>query len=113
MRHLGIGHTLVNLFNPSIVVFDYRLEAPGQHFLDQVNRVVRLQALSHATEVLDIRFGELGPQMGVLGAALLITEKIFEVPPLKHPRFIMDPAGPAPANAHIHGQAGGIMPHHP
>ncbi|MBZ5546295.1 MAG: hypothetical protein LAO07_21965, partial [Acidobacteriia bacterium] len=84
---------------------DYRLEAAGQQLLDQVSRVVRAQALSHATQDLDIRFGKLGPQVGVLGAALLITERIFEVPLLKPPKFMMDAGGPASPNARVQGEA--------
>ena len=105
-RYLGLAlANLVNLFNPSVVVLDYRLEAAGQQLLDQVSRVVRAQALSHATQDLDIRFGKLGPQVGVIGAALLITERIFEVPLLKPPKFMMDAGGPASPNARVQGEA--------
>lgn len=94
-RSLGLGlANLVNLFNPSVVVLDYRLQAAGQQLLDQITRTVRLQALSHATEDLVCRFGKLGPDVGVLGAGLLVTERIFEVPLLKPPRFMIDAVAP-------------------
>ena len=97
-RCLGLGlANLVNLFNPSVIVLDYRLESAGQQLLDQVSRTVRRQALSHATEDLVLRFGRLGPDVGVLGAGLLVTERIFEVPLLKPPRFMIEsPNPPAP-----------------
>ena len=90
-RSLGLGlANMVNLFNPSVIVLDYRLQAAGQPLLDQISRTVRLQALSHATADLAFRFGKLGPRIGVLGAGLLVTERIFEVPLLKAPKFIID-----------------------
>ncbi len=94
-KFLGLGlANLVNLFNPSVVVLDYRLQAAGQQLLDQITSTVRLQALSHATEDLVCRFGKLGPDVGVLGASLLVTERLFEVPLLKPPRFMIDTATP-------------------
>ena len=90
-HYLGLAlANLVNLFNPSTIVLDSRLEAAGQQLLEQVSRVVRLQALKHATEGLVFRFGSLGSEVGVLGAGLLITERLFEVPLLKPPRFIIE-----------------------
>jgi hypothetical protein len=79
---------MVNLFNPSVIVLDHRLEAAGPQFLDSIRRLVCMQALSHATENLNFRFGKLGSEVGILGAALLITETVFEIPMLKPPRFI-------------------------
>jgi hypothetical protein len=88
-RYLGLAlANLVNLFNPSVVVLDWRLETAGEQLLDQINRVLRLQALSHAVEGLSLRFGQVGPDVGILGAGLLITEKLFEIPLLKPPTFI-------------------------
>jgi glucokinase-like ROK family protein len=90
-RYLGLGlANLVNLFNPSVIVLDYRLEWGGQQLLEQIWRTIRLQALSYASEDLVVRFGKLGVEAGVLGAGLLVTEKIFEVPLLKPPRFMID-----------------------
>ena len=45
------------------------------------------------------RFGKLGSEVGILGAGLLITERIFEVPLLKPPRFIIDGVTPSAARA--------------
>jgi len=99
-RYVGLAlANLVNLFNPSVVVLDYRLEAAGHALLDHISRVVRMQALSHATEDLVFRFGKLGSEVGILGAGLLITERVFEVPLLKPPRFIIDGVTPTTARA--------------
>jgi len=115
-RYLGLAlANVVNLFNPAVVVLDSRLEIAGQPLLDQIARVVRLQALSRATEELVFRFGRLGSSVGVLGAGLLITEALFEIPLLKPPRFLVErdiaprlrsehPAG----RAALHGSSPGV-----
>ena len=92
-RHLGLGlANLVNLFNPALIVLDQRLELAGPSLLDQLLRTVRLQALSHAVEGLEIRFGKLGDEAGVLGIGLIVLERLFEIPALKPPQFLVDPA---------------------
>jgi len=92
-RYLGLGlANLVNLFNPALIVLDQRLELAGPGLLDQLLRVVRLQALSQAVEGLEMRFGKLGDEAGVLGMGLLMLEDLFEIPDLKPPRFLADPA---------------------
>jgi len=92
-NHLGLGiANLVNLFNPSVVVFGGLLGLAGESLLEQIFRIVKRQALPHATENLQFRFGKLGPQAGVLGAGLLVLEKLFEIPALKPPKFMVSAA---------------------
>jgi predicted NBD/HSP70 family sugar kinase len=91
-RQLGLGiANLVNLFNPSTIVLDQRLENAGERLLDQIKRIVSCQALAHLTEDLQFHFGKLGGEANLLGAGLLILEELFEVPALKPPRFMIDP----------------------
>ena len=90
-RHLGIGlANMVNLLDPALIVLDQRLSVCGTGFLDQLMRTIRLQALSHLTADLEIRFGTLGDEAGVLGAALLVVEQLFAIPDLKPPRFMIE-----------------------
>jgi glucokinase-like ROK family protein len=90
--YLGMGlANVVNLFNPSLIVLDRRLEQAGQALLDQIVRVVKRQALSHSTEDLEIRFAKLGEEAGVLGVGLMLLERHFEIPALKLPRFMIEP----------------------
>jgi len=92
-RQLGVGlANLVNLFNPSLIILDPRLKLAGANLIDQLTRVVRMQALSLAVENLKIRFGVLGSEAGVQGACLQIVESLFEIPALKPPWFLLDPA---------------------
>ncbi|RPI19913.1 MAG: ROK family protein [Acidobacteria bacterium] len=89
-NHLGLGiANLVNLFNPSVVVFGGLLELAGERLLEQMSRIVKRQALPHNTKNLQFRFGKLGPQAGVLGAGMLVLEKLFEIPALKPPKFLV------------------------
>jgi predicted NBD/HSP70 family sugar kinase len=91
-NYLGLGlANLVNLFNPSMIILDRRLEQAGPALLDQIVRVVKRQALSHSTEDLDIRFAKLGEDAGVLGIGLLLVERYFEIPELGLPRFMIEP----------------------
>ncbi|WP_321475529.1 ROK family protein [uncultured Paludibaculum sp.] len=92
-RYLAIGlANLVNLLDPARIVLDQRLEICGAGFLDQIQRTVRLQALSHLTEDLVICFGSLGDTAGVLGAGLLSLEELFTIPELKTPQHLREGA---------------------
>lgn len=89
--YLGLGlANLVNLFNPSVLVIDQRLRLAGDGLLEKIVQTVRDQALRHATKDLAIRYGELGSEAAVLGAAVLVLEKHFEIPMLKPPRFMIE-----------------------
>ena len=90
-NYLGLGlANLVNLFNPSVLVLDQRLKLAGQGLLEQVIKVVKRQALSYSTKNVNIRFGSLGAEASVLGAASIALEKHFEIPALKPPRFLIE-----------------------
>jgi predicted NBD/HSP70 family sugar kinase len=94
-NYLGLGiANLVNLFNPSVVVLGRKLELAGTSLLEQIARIVKRQALPHATADIAFRFGKLGDEAGILGAGLLVLEKLFEIPALKPPRFLTKPPSP-------------------
>ncbi len=91
VKYLGLGlSTLVNLFNPSIIILDHRLGLAGDIFLEQIARAVKKQALGNATANLRFCFGALGSDASLLGAALTVLEKTFEIPALKPPRFMVE-----------------------
>jgi len=92
-KYLGLAlANAVNLFNPAVIVVDRRLAPAGEQFLEQIARIVRRQALQHATDGLAFRFAELGEKAGVLGIALLVLDDLFEIPSLKLPKFLRDAA---------------------
>lgn len=77
-RYLGLGiANLVNLFNPGLVVLDARLALAGQELLDQINVVVRRQALREATEQVRIRYARVKDGAGVLGVAGIVLDKHY------------------------------------
>jgi predicted NBD/HSP70 family sugar kinase len=100
--NLGIAiANLVNLFNPSIVVFDKRLELAGEALLEQIGRIVRSLSLASSTEQLTLKLGTLGEEVGILGVGLAVLEKHFELPELRLSRFLEDvPETPQPVLAH-------------
>jgi predicted NBD/HSP70 family sugar kinase len=100
--NLGIAiANMVNLFNPSIVVFDKRLELAGEALLEQIGRIVRAQSLASSTENLGLKLGSLGEEVGILGIGLAVLEKHFELPERRLSRFpdeICDANDPIPAH---------------
>jgi predicted NBD/HSP70 family sugar kinase len=95
--YLGLGlANLANLFNPSMIVLDRRLALAGQGLIDQILQIVRRQALTYVSERVELRFGRLGDEAGLLGIGLLILDRHYEIPALKPPRFLIEP-GVAPA----------------
>lgn len=68
---------LVNLFNPSIIVLDYRLKSAGEEFLSLISRIVRSKALAGSSSGLSLRFAGLGREAGLLGVGLQVLEKHF------------------------------------
>jgi predicted NBD/HSP70 family sugar kinase len=68
---------LVNLFNPAMIVFDQRLSATGDEFLNLISRVVKSNALAGSASGLALRFATLGREAGLLGVGLQILERQF------------------------------------
>jgi predicted NBD/HSP70 family sugar kinase len=68
---------LVNLFNPSMIVFDQRLSITGEDLLNLISRVVKSNALACSASGLSLRFATLGREAGLLGVGLQILERQF------------------------------------
>jgi predicted NBD/HSP70 family sugar kinase len=68
---------LVNLFNPSMIVFDQRLGVTGDEFLNLISRVVKSNALAGSASGLALRFATLGREAGLLGMGLQILDKHY------------------------------------
>jgi predicted NBD/HSP70 family sugar kinase len=68
---------LVNLFNPAMLVFDHRLGATGEEFLNLVGRVVKSNALASSASGLALRFARLGNDAGLLGVGLQVLERHY------------------------------------
>jgi predicted NBD/HSP70 family sugar kinase len=77
-KKLGIKIAyLVNLLNPEVVVIGGGLEEAGEDFLNKVNATVRDWVFREAAEDLKIMYSQLRENAVALGAASLVTRKIF------------------------------------
>jgi predicted NBD/HSP70 family sugar kinase len=77
-KRLGIKIAyLVNLLNPQAVVIGGGMEEAGEDFLNKVNSTVREWAFREATQYLKIVYSQLKENAVALGAASLVTQKIF------------------------------------
>ena len=76
-RVLGSGLvTLVNVFNPEAIVVGGGFAAAGELVLGPAREVLATEALSPAREFVRVVYAELGPDAGVVGAALLGIEAL-------------------------------------
>jgi glucokinase len=76
-----IGHvlgsaigSLVNIFNPEVVVIGGGFAAAGDLLLDHARERVRREALEPARDLVRIVPAELGPEAGLVGAGLVAFE---------------------------------------
>lgn len=80
-RYLGEGIvSLVNLFNPEMIIVGGDLVPAGKLILDPVNDVLKRQALEVPRKSVEIVFSELGENASALGAAVPLVEKFVASP---------------------------------
>ena len=71
-RHLGAGiGSLVNIFNPDLVVIGGGFAAAGDFVLDPAREILRREALARAGYRVPIVRAELGTAAGLIGAGLV------------------------------------------
>lgn len=70
--------TVVNMLNPSIIVIGGSISRAGEHLLAGVREVVYRRSIPLATQHLAIVQSEAGRTAGVLGAALMVTQRVLE-----------------------------------
>ena len=76
-RRLGTGvESLVNAFNPEIVVIGGGFAAAGDLILEPARELVRERALTPANERVQIVRAELGTRAGLIGAGLVAFEAV-------------------------------------
>jgi glucokinase len=76
-RHLGAGiGSLVNIFNPELVVIGGGFAAAGDFILDPARQIVAREGLAHAGERVRIVRAELGTSAGLIGAALVAFDAL-------------------------------------
>jgi glucokinase len=76
-RHLGAGiGSLVNIFNPELVVIGGGFAAAGDFVLEPAREVVRREGLAGAGERVRIVRAELGTAAGLIGAGLVAFDSL-------------------------------------
>jgi glucokinase len=76
-RHLGSGiGTLVNIFNPELVVIGGGFAAAGDFVLEPAREVMHREALAHAGDRIPIVRAELGTAAGLIGAGLVAFDAV-------------------------------------
>ncbi|HEX8498615.1 MAG TPA: ROK family protein [Actinomycetales bacterium] len=69
--------TLVNFYNPSLIVMGGRVSSSEDAFLNELRRTVQGRATALAVRDLRIRTSPLGDRAGLLGAAALVADQLF------------------------------------
>ncbi|MBN2289468.1 MAG: ROK family protein [Candidatus Glassbacteria bacterium] len=78
-KYLGIAVVnLINVLNPSLIVFGGSMMKAGDLLLEPVERMVRTRALKHAAENLRLEVSGLGEYIAAIGAAALVMEEFFK-----------------------------------
>jgi glucokinase len=76
-RHLGAGiGTLVNIFNPELVVIGGGFAAAGDFVLDPAREIVAREGLAGAGKRIRIVRAELGTAAGLIGAGLVAFDAL-------------------------------------
>lgn len=69
--------TLVNFYNPSLIVMGGRVSSSDDAFLHELRRTVSGRATALAVRDLRIRTSPLGDRAGLFGAAALVADQLF------------------------------------
>jgi glucokinase len=81
-EYLGAGLvSLVNIFNPEVIVVGGGAAAAGDLLLGPARRVVARRALPPARDQVRVLPAVLGPEAGIFGAAALILARLEEASP--------------------------------
>ncbi|MVA76301.1 ROK family protein [Auraticoccus sp. F435] len=72
---------VVNLLNPSVIVLGGSISRAGEHLVAGVREVVYGQSIPLATHTLRVVPSRSGETAGVLGAALMVTARVFSADP--------------------------------
>ena len=77
-RNVGeVLATLINFYNPSLVVIGGGISRAGNPLLAAIREAVYRRSLPLATRDLDIRIGEMDDRAGLIGAAEMVLSELF------------------------------------
>ncbi len=69
--------SVVNFFNPSLVVIGGGVAGAGDQLLATIRETVYRRSLPLATRELVVKRSALGDRAGVVGAAAIVTDELF------------------------------------
>lgn len=79
-RYLGIAvATLVNLFNPELIVLGGSVGQIGHVLLEPLRAEVQARAMAYPLSAVRITTSTLGPDAGAIGAAVLVLQRLTEL----------------------------------
>ncbi len=77
-REIGdVVASIVNFFNPSVIVIGGDVAQAGEHVLAGIREVVYSRSLPLATQHLAVESSQLGDRAGVIGAAVMVIEHVL------------------------------------
>ncbi|GGK45557.1 sugar kinase [Planomonospora parontospora subsp. parontospora] len=77
-REIGdVLASIVNFFNPSVIVIGGDLSEAGEQVLAGLREVIYSRSLPLATQHLTITASELGDRAGVIGAAVMVVDHVL------------------------------------
>lgn len=77
-REIGdVVASIVNFFNPSVIVIGGDVAQAGEHVLAGIREVVYSRSLPLATQHLAVEATQLGDRAGVIGAAVMVIEHVL------------------------------------
>ncbi|WP_394820960.1 ROK family protein [Pendulispora albinea] len=69
--------TLVNFYNPSLIIIGGGVAASGERLLTAIRKAVYRRSLPLATRDLQIAFSPLDDRAGLMGAGFMVTDELF------------------------------------
>lgn len=79
VSHIGIALAdVVNLLNPSLVIFGGPLFRAAPPLLELLKQVIKQRALERSANQVQLRVSTLGSEAGALGAASAMSERVVE-----------------------------------
>src|SRR5919107_1137439 len=75
-----MGHMVVNIFNPQVVVIGGGVIAAGELLLAPAREVMLERALAPGKDVVRVEAARFGPEAGMIGAGLLARDMLSGVP---------------------------------
>ncbi|WP_323181806.1 ROK family protein [Streptomyces sp. NBC_00424] len=87
--------SLVNFFNPGVIIIGGDISEAGEHLLAGVREVIYSRSLPLATQHLSIRGRGLDDRAGVIGAAVMVIEHTLSPEAVDQAIAILDMKEPA------------------